>query len=76
MGASTPSLLDAGLLARVYLELIGGTQPGLGLQRAAVSATAAQSQDRREARPHAPTAEEKAAHESFIATLVDPIWRH
>ncbi len=69
------ALLDAGLLARVYLELIGSTQPGLGLQRAAVSATAAQSQDRREARPHAPTAEEKAAHESFIATLDDPIWR-
>ena len=70
------ALLDAGLLAHVYLELIGGTQPGLGLQRAAVGATAARSQDRREPRPHAPTPEEKAAHESFIATLDDPIWRH
>lgn len=70
------ALLDAGLLADVYLELLGGRQPVLGLAAAAaVEAVAGEVVRRiREARPHAPTAEELAAHAAFIATLSDPLW--
>lgn len=72
------ALLDAELLTEVYLELTGGRQPGLELQRAApVRDTApAPRADRaaRAPRPHEPTAEEAAAHAAFVATLKDPIW--
>lgn len=71
------ALLDAELLAEVYLELLGGRQPGLvlgstvALDRA--TGTAA-SRVVRPARPHQPTPEEAAAHAAFIETLVEPIW--
>jgi DNA polymerase III subunit epsilon len=69
------ALVDAELLAAVYLELLGGRQPGLGfgLEANAVRHT----ERRREARParsFAPTADERAAHAAFVATLADPIW--
>ena len=75
------ALLDAELLAEVYLELVGGRQPGLGLSalgggeaaRGDGPATAA-TRARREPRPHAPSAAEAAAHAAFVATLSDPIW--
>jgi len=72
------ALLDADLLAQVYIELIGGRQPGLELA-ASVSITVSQTtivaaQTRREPRPHAPTPEELAAHEAFVKTLSDPVW--
>jgi len=69
------ALLDAELLAEVYLELIGGRQPDLALARA-------QQPGRRQAtiarppRAHQPDDGERAAHEAFIATLNDPIWSH
>lgn len=80
------ALLDAELLAEVYLELCGGRQPGLSLASAEVGAsseTQAQGENGglpsagteiRPARPHAPTAHEAAAHEAFIATLKEPMW--
>jgi DNA polymerase-3 subunit epsilon len=73
------ALLDAELLARVYLELVGGREPGLLLNAAAGPATVQraagqQAQARREPRPHAATADEIAAHATFVATLKDPIW--
>ncbi len=69
------ALLDAELLAEVYLELVGGRQPGLTFgTRAAVApdggATAAWTPRR-----HEPTADETAAHEAFLDTLPNPIWR-
>lgn len=72
------ALLDADLLAQVYIELIGGRQPGLELA-ASVSITVSQTtivaaQTRREPRPHAPSPEELAAHEAFVKTLSDPVW--
>jgi DNA polymerase-3 subunit epsilon len=69
------ALIDARLLSAVYLELIGGRQPGLvlGVERAKGGA-AAQTMTR-EPRPHAPTNEELAAHEAFIATLHKPLWQ-
>jgi DNA polymerase-3 subunit epsilon len=70
------ALLDAGLLADVYLELMGGRQPALGLAAVAAAEAVVGEVVRRirDARPHAPTAEELAAHAAFIATLSDPVW--
>ena len=70
------ALLDAELLAEVYLELVGGRQPGLEL--AAVKTMAAvdsESPVRRPPRPHAPSAEELAAHAELLSRLKEPIWR-
>ncbi len=71
------ALLDAELLAEVYLELIGGRQPGLVLASEQSEAAAADPSERntRPPRPHAPTAEEAAAHEAFVAKLDNPIWK-
>jgi DNA polymerase-3 subunit epsilon len=66
------ALVDAQLLASVYLELIGGRQPDLSL------AAAPQAETARRAtlapRAHAPTADESAAHASFIQRLKRPVW--
>lgn len=70
------ALLDAELLAEVYLELVGGRQPGLEL--AAVKTMVAvdsESPVRRPPRPHAPSAEELAAHAELLSRLKEPIWR-
>ena len=70
------ALKDAMLLAEVYLELIGGRQPGLELAREAGPAAAEAAQgSHRPPRPHAPSAEEEAAHGTFVETLEDPVWR-
>ena len=71
------ALLDAELLGEVYLELIGGRQPGLVLSAAKhdeAESGEAQVQGARTPRPHQPSSEEKTAHVAFIATLDDPIW--
>lgn len=72
------ALLDAELLAQVYVELIGGRQAGFELAAASVTVTAqarlAANSQVRAPRPHAPTAEELAAHAAFVATLKDPLW--
>lgn len=71
------ALLDAELLAEVYLELIGGRQPGFGLESrsATKDATARQSdRPRRPPRPHEPSAVELAAHRAFLEKIKDPIW--
>lgn len=76
------ALLDAELLAEVYLELIGGRQPGLGLavgggNGAASSARPAPARTRtpRPPRPHAATPEEQAAHAAFLERIKNPIWQ-
>ena len=84
------ALVDADLLASVYVELLGGRQPGLSLGAdsktdvpvAVITADSASSMlqiDRdnkpvRPIRPHAPSAEEQAAHDAFLTKLNDPIW--
>lgn len=75
------ALLDADLLAAVYLELIGGRQPDLALASdAAAGDTAGQRvieglpRTYREPRPHAATAEELAAHRAFVEKLKEPLW--
>jgi DNA polymerase-3 subunit epsilon len=74
------ALLDAQLLAQVYVELTGGRQIGLGLvadtDRAKVHAAAGTVKVRepRPARPHCPDFEELERHRAFIAKLVNPLW--
>lgn len=77
------ALLDCELLAEVYLELLGGRQPGLLLvDEAARAADGAQGPARQEAMPRpsplAPqlTAAEATAHDEFVAGLGEgAIWR-
>jgi DNA polymerase-3 subunit epsilon len=72
------ALVDADLLASVYLELIGGRQPGLELAREDKGGEAAMPEIRtsvaRPPRPHAPSAEELVAHAALLEKLKDPIW--
>ncbi len=74
------ALLDSELLAEVYLELLGGRQRGLELaanqvkQDAASAKTHKTARTVREARPHAPSAEELAAHTEFLKEIKNPIW--
>jgi DNA polymerase-3 subunit epsilon len=74
------ALLDAQLLAQVYVELTGGRQIGLGLVADTGTVAVRQSaqpvttRDPRPARPHAALAEELERHRAFIAKLVNPLW--
>jgi DNA polymerase-3 subunit epsilon len=71
------AMLDAELLAEVYLELIGGRQAGLELVAAKSAASVATvSADRiaRPPRPHQPSEAELIAHAAFVAQLKDPLW--
>jgi DNA polymerase-3 subunit epsilon len=78
------ALLDAELLAQVYVELTGGRQIGLGLVEAesvtlvetTISAGAAPAPTRpvRLPRPHAALPEELERHRSFIAGIDNAIW--
>ncbi len=77
------ALLDAELLAQVYVELTGGRQIGLEL---ASDATAAQDSTetprvvrkatgpRREPRPHTASEAELARHKTFVEGLKEPLW--
>ena len=74
------ALLDAQLLAQVYVELSGGRQIGLGLVADAGTVSVQQSarpvtiREPRPARPHSALAEELERHRAFIAKLVNPLW--
>jgi DNA polymerase-3 subunit epsilon len=75
------ALLDAQLLAQVYIELTGGRQIGLGLVAAApssVSEALAPSVPAqrivREPRPHAASPAEMARHRAFMAKIINPLW--
>ena len=72
------ALLDAGLLACVYLELVGGRQQNLALNGdKTVAQVGIETVDRpfRPARRHAPNSEERIAHAAFVDELTDPVWR-
>jgi DNA polymerase III subunit epsilon len=75
------ALLDAQLLAQVYIELTGGRQIGLGLVADAPKAALDEpGNDRvapaimREPRPHNATPAEAARHRAFLAKIVNPLW--
>lgn len=81
------ALLDAELLAQVYVELTGGRQIGLGLMGESVEVAVtldtgsaapwyrpATDKPRREPRPHAASPEELERHRTFIGAIKDAIW--
>jgi DNA polymerase-3 subunit epsilon len=74
------ALLDAELLAQVYVELTGGRQIGLELvaERAETSVEVARvavaHRIFRAPRPHAADADELARHKAFVETLESPLW--
>ena len=74
------ALLDAQLLAQVYVELTGGRQIGLGLVAEAGEVSVASAdlpvtiREPRPARPHQAGEEELERHRAFIARLVNPLW--
>ena len=74
------ALLDAELLAQVYVELRGGRQIGLELaaevdRRIEVTTVVVRSERIfRPARPHAATAAELAAHARFLESVKSPLW--
>ena len=83
------ALIDAQLLAQVYIELTGGRQIGLTLVAEPIddetgpegigTAPLPAGADTivatiRPARPHAPSAAELERHAAFLATIADPVW--
>lgn len=76
------ALLDAQLLAQVYVELTGGRQIGFDIAMSRPVAPLAMHGGlgggtmRRERQPrlHAALPSELARHAAFVATLVDPLW--
>ena len=73
------ALLDAQLLAQVYIELTGGRQ--IGLDIAGPAPMVAVAADRPTAAParrniplHGASAEDIARHRAFVGSLVDPLW--
>ena len=74
------ALLDAELLAQLYVELTGGRQIGLTLVESAMMEAAETgpvvTRIARPVRVFTPTAEELTRHQAFIATLNDPLWLH
>ena len=84
------ALVDADLLASVYIQLLGGLQPGLLLDtevdqkmetqtftKEAIPSLKYQGETKeiRNIRVHAPTASEQKAHNIFLAGLKNPIWK-
>jgi len=74
------ALLDAELLAQVYVELTGGRQIGLALAADSgagaieVSVFRPRHREFRAPRPHSATAEELARHKAFVESFDSPLW--
>ena len=74
------ALLDAELLAQVYIELLGGRQIGLELvsesNQDVIAARTVTRTDRphRAARPHHASAAELARHAEFLESINVPLW--
>ena len=76
------ALLDAELLAQLYVELLGGRQIGLELAADATGSDVVPEQAAhgpvnrpfRSPRPHSPSEAELARHGAFMAGFGDPLW--
>jgi DNA polymerase III subunit epsilon len=66
--------IDCSLLAAVYLELLGGRQPGLDFVAPAPFAVEV-ARIVRAPRPHEPSAEELAAHLAMLKMITEPLWQ-
>ena len=71
------ALLDAQLLAEVYLELRGGRQPDLDMSASVAEIAEMQNitREHRAPREHEASAEEATAHEEFLNQITDPLWK-
>lgn len=72
------ALVDADLLSAVYLELIGGRQPGLELAAEKVAGSGPEIRESRARAPRkfTPSGDEQAAHGALLTQITDPIWRN
>jgi len=74
------ALLDAELLAQVYVELTGGRQIGLALAADAgpaaiqVATFTPRHREFRPPRPHSASAEDLARHKAFLESFDSPLW--
>ncbi len=76
------ALLDAQLLAQLYVELTGGRQIGLSIGETIVEdailvatpSTVAVAITIRAVRPHLPSEEELERHKAFVEMLDSPLW--
>ncbi|AGH49770.1 MULTISPECIES: DNA polymerase III subunit epsilon [Sphingomonadales] len=79
------ALLDAQLLAQLYVELTGGRQIGLSLRNEPAADASSDvravpilerrvARPLRPARPHAPSEEEIIRHQAFVSKLSNPLW--
>ena len=75
------ALLDAELLAQVYVELTGGRQIGLqlavdnsGEEAVQTAVFRPRTGEYRAPRPHSASAEELAKHRAFLESMAIPLW--
>ncbi len=68
------ALKDARLLADVYLELLGGRQPGLKLLSKEGQKAVTQFQRQRPPRVLTPSLDEEKAHAEFLGKIKEPLW--
>ena len=75
------ALLDAELLAQVYLELNGGRQIGLelaaqvgGIAVIETNSSGQSKRERRAPRPHAASEAELERHRVFVGSIKEPLW--
>jgi DNA polymerase-3 subunit epsilon len=76
------ALLDAELLAQLYVELQGGRQIGLELaaearmmtEQSVIGTSSSVNRTFRSPRPHSASEEELARHAEFMAGFSEPIW--
>ena len=69
------ALVDASLLAEVYIELIGGKQPTLGLSAKEAKMVAGDTtRIYQKPRSFPASEEESELHRALVKTLINPIW--
>lgn len=68
------ALKDARLLADVYLELLGGRQPGLKLLSKEGQSAVARFERQRPPRVLMPSPDEQKAHDAFLGKITEPLW--
>lgn len=71
------ALLDAELLADVYIELLGGKQRNLDLSDAKLVSHSAPSESQKSYMPrfHDASVEEREVHEAFVSRMANAIWK-